>query len=175
MIAGPVTVSRAQNVLVSGLTLQVLPKFLRSQRSLSVSLKALELRQDARRLLNGQVRLRQKHAPDSPARLDLTLDLDLDAITALPGIAPLVSQYALPQGLLAHLETDLESRPGELRVKSVLAQLAHGSAPELFKLKSEQAFTVPLGTAPPTQRNPRGVLARLEFRNLNLAYNLSKI
>ncbi len=170
LIAGPVTVSRAQNVLVSGLTLQVLPKFLRSQRSLSVSLKALELRQDARRLLNGQVRLRQKHAPDSPARLDLTLDLDLDAITALPGIAPLVSQYALPQGLLAHLETDLESRPGEVRVKSVLAQLAHGSAPELFKLKSEQAFTVPLGTASPTQRNPRGVLARLEFRNLNLAW-----
>ena len=170
LLAGPATLSRAQSVVASGLTLQVMPEILRSKLSLAVSLKALELRQDARRLLNGQLRLRRKHAPDSPARLDLTLDLDLDAVTELPGIAPLLTQYTIPRGLAAHLETDLASSPGEVRVKNVLVGLAHGSAPELFKLKSQQAFSVALGAAAPVLRNPRGVLARVALRNLDLAW-----
>ena len=156
--------------LFEQLDLRVTPRLRKSDQSVRVWLEDLALRRNDQQLLGGELAFRQPFAAEEGARADVNLQVDFDALGGLPVLAEKLTGYPLPKGLTGKAEATVRVRPSLLGVEALDLAIKQTAAPELLRIKLEQPFALGLGGASPQLQNPRGPLARIALRELDLAW-----
>lgn len=167
---GPVAARQGDAPLFDDLSLTVMPRFRRSPQSIRVWFESLALTHAGQQLLAGELRARHPVDPAEGDGLGFDLSANVDALRAMPALAQRLTDYPLPAGLTAKVAASLRKKPATVEVNELDLSVAQTSAPGLFRLKAEQAFSVGLGSNGPSLHNPQGTLARLSVRQLDLAW-----
>jgi hypothetical protein len=170
LTTGAFGAQQGPQTLFEKLDLRVTPRLRKSDQSVRVWLEALALRRDDQQILGGELAFRQPFAAEEGARADVNLQVDFDAIEGLPVLAEKLTGYPLPKGLTGKAEATVRLRPSLLGVEALDLAIKQTAAPELFRIKLEQPFALGLGGASPQLQNPRGPLARIALRELDLAW-----
>ncbi|MGE3771519.1 MAG: hypothetical protein AB7I32_01240 [Gammaproteobacteria bacterium] len=103
-----------------------------------------------------------------PLRIAYVLDADLDAVRALPPLAARRDEVPLPDGLRFDAKGAVELQGTQATVATLDAGLAQPTRPNLVELVARQPFALPSADAP--FENPRGELASLSLRGIDLAW-----
>ncbi len=189
---GETRVKAGEDVLVPALRVSLLPQFTQSAERLRLRVDELSISDGERRLAGGKLTITQPlDAPapapattDDPAatpaddaapvpaapplRLAYTLDADLDAVRALPPLAARRDELPLPAALRLDAKGDVDLQGAQATIVELDAKLGQPTHPDLVKLVARQPFALPSGDEPFV--NPRGELAALSLRGIDLAW-----
>ncbi len=182
---GEVAVRAGEELLLPALRVSLVPTLTKSEARLRLRLDDLTIADGTRRLAGGRITVTQPLSADEtavpaatstpaaatvrrPLRIAYALDADVDAVRALPPLAARRDELPLPDGLRLDAKGDIDLQGTQATIANLDAGLGQESRPDLVRLVARQPFALPSGDAP--FENPRGELATLALRSLDLAW-----